>query len=335
VFIPSDGGTSTFAYHPGWGGVTEVDVIGGFGTSDDWDTKNPYLKLNDDGTGTYTGSANLPAGVYPYLFHVVGDSASNDSKFDRYAIDPLNTSVAACPAAAPTGTRASPPNPCSQFTVGTALAAPVHVRGTFTVDGAPATGWLVSIERQEKGLHHFFVNRVTAGSDGSFDLIGSAGAYKIDVDLPMALSQNDLDRDPLALNTLRSAGSNIFPITTDDIALDTPDLAFHDYATFAPTGNGGSLPTMFTFEKGREAALDVYGGSGGQSSDDAGVIEVGDPWFISDPVTKGKYTFDGNFSKGDTDAAVPDQRYMWGTEEPYDASVPWKLQTLVFPITWH
>jgi hypothetical protein len=336
VYVPpTDAGSATFAYKPGWGGATEVDVIGGFGTSDDWDIKNPYLKLVDDGTGNYTGTANLASGTYPYLFHVIGDSASNDPKYDRFTIDPLNVAVAACPTGAPT-VKQNPTNPCSQLTVGTADVAPVHVRGNLTVDGAPAVGWLVTIERVEKNLHHFFVNRITAGSDGSFDVIGSAGTYRIDVDLPTALNTNDIDRDPLTLNVVKSANSMAFPIATTDIALGSPDLGFHDYGSFAPTGNGGSLPTDFTFEKGRTAALDVYGGSGKGDTDDAGVIETGDPWFTSDNTSKGKYTYDGGFnSKADTDAAVPGVRYMWGTEEPVDAGAAWKIQSLVFPITWH
>lgn len=337
AYIPplADGGTA-FAYRPGWAGVTEVDVIGGFGTSDDWDPKNPYAKLVNDGTGNYTATANLPAGVYAYLFYVVGDSASNDPKYDRLAVDPLNVAIIGCPAGSPTAGRDSPPNPCSQLTVGTPDVAPVHVRGVLTVDGAPAVGWLVSLSREEKSFHHFFANRVTAGSDGSYDLIGSAGSYKIDIDLPTALNTNDIDRDPLTLNVVKSAGSMPFPIGTTDIALGSPDLAFHDYGSFAPTGDGGSLPTTFMFEKGRTAAVDVYGAPSKGGGDDAGVIETGDPWFTSDATNKGKVVYDGSFnSKGDSDAAVPGVRYMWGTEEPVDAGAPWKIRSLVFPITWH
>ncbi|MGH7281266.1 MAG: hypothetical protein ACRELY_07075 [Polyangiaceae bacterium] len=325
------GNTTTFSYHPQWPGVTEVDVIGAFGTSDDWDPKAPFLKLTNDGSGNYTGGASLAAGSYLFLFHVIGDSAQSDPAFDRYAIDPLDPDVEACPSDAPTGGRSDPPNPCSQVTVGTPAAAPIHLRGTLTVDGATAVGWLAVVARQDNGTHHFFVNRMTIGGDGKYDLIASAGRYKIEVDLPDSLTVNDIDRDPLALNTVRGAKSGPMQLTTDDVDMETPDLAYHDYGSFAPSdGNGGTLPTMFTFVKGRAASLDVYGGKG-----DGGVVETGDPWFESDATNKGKFTFDGNFSKGDTDAAVPGTRYMWGTEEPYDASVPWTVQSLVFPVTWH
>lgn len=330
--VTFDSGTvATFSYHPQWDGVTKVDVIGAFGQTDDWDPDAPFLSLTKDGSGNYTGTApSLAAGQYLFLFHVVGDSAQDDPNFDRYAIDPLDTDVQACPKAAPTGNRTDPSNPCSQLTVGVAPATPIHLRGTLTVDGAPATGWLVTVARQENGLHHFFVNRMTVGADGKYDMIASTGRYKIEVDLPDALSKNDIDRDPLSLNVIKGATSNGMMITAD-VDMETPDLAYHDYGSFSPSnGNGGTLPTMFTFVKGREAALDVYGGKG-----DGGVVETGDPWFESDEVKNGKYTFDGNFSKGDTDAAVPGTRYMWGTQEPYDASVPWTLQTLVFPVTWH
>jgi hypothetical protein len=333
VYIPpTDSGTTTFAYKPGWAGAKEVDVIGGFGTSDDWDVKKPYLTLVDDGTKNYTGSAVLPAGTYAYVFHVVGDSAAGDPKFDRYAIDPLNPSIAGCPTDSPTANKGSPQSPCSQLTVGTPDVAPVHITGNLTVDGAAAVGWLVTLTRSEKATHPFFVNRITTGNDGAFDLVASAGTYKVQVDLPTALNTNDIDRDPLALNVVKSAKSGTFMVGTSNMMIGAPDLAFHDYGSFAPTGNGGTLPTKLTFEK-RAAVLDVYGGSKG-SSDDAGVIETGDPWFSAPSTDNGKYTFDGNFSDGPVDAAVPGVRYMWGTEEHVDAGAPWMIQSLVFPITW-
>jgi hypothetical protein len=109
-----------------------------------------------------------------------------------------------------------------------------------------------------------------------------------------------------------------------------PYLAFHAYAQFAPTGNGGTLPTNFAFETG-EARLDVYGGPG-----DGGVVDIGDPWFAGQPHTDGGTGFDGVFNtkQAQEDAAAPGTRYMWGTEEAFDASVTWVKQSMVFPITW-
>jgi hypothetical protein len=103
---------------------------------------------------------------------------------------------------------------------------------------------------------------------------------------------------------------------------------------FAPTDDGGTLPTSFTFDNGTQAKLDVYGGPG-----DGGVVNIGDPWFSSATANDGGAVFGGTFDTAQAiqDAAAPGTRYMWGTEEPFgaDASVAWIKQTLVFPIAWH
>jgi hypothetical protein len=50
--------------------VTSVEVYGGFGQSTDWTM--PFLTLTNDGSGTFTGSATLATGTYPYVFYVTG-----------------------------------------------------------------------------------------------------------------------------------------------------------------------------------------------------------------------------------------------------------------------
>jgi hypothetical protein len=328
--------TVTFAYRPQWSGVTKVEVVGGFGLASDW-SKTQSLVTLAAAAGTYSGTASLPPGTYLYVFRVTGDAQAAPTTSVRYALDPLETNYAPCPTQSPTYSKVDP-NPCSQIIVtasgGPAPASPVHVKGTIAVDGAPASTWMVWLEREEPKSHHYFVNRVTVGSDGSFDLIGSAGSYRLQVQYPTLLSATDLERDPTQLPALRRAISAAFTLTTGDVTVVTPDLAFHAYAQFAPTGDGGTLPTQFTFDNGTDAKLDVYGGPG-----DGGVVNIGDPWFASGTANDGGAVFGGAFNTAQAteDAAAPGTRYMWGTEEPFgaDASVAWTKQTMVFPISWH
>jgi hypothetical protein len=334
--------TVTFAYRPQWSGVTKVEVVGGFGQPTDWSKTASLVTLAKDSSGNYTATVTLPPGTYLYLFRVTGDAqAADPATYVRYAVDPLDTAFAPCPMQSPTYSKIDA-NPCSQLVVGATgappPAAPVHVKGTLTVDAAPAAGWLVVLEREEPKSHHFFANRVTTGSDGSFDLVGSAGHYRLQAQHPSFLSETDQQLDPLAAvdaggSVLRRAVSNAFPLATSDVTVAAPDLAFHAYPRFAPVGDGGSLPTQFTFESGTQARLDVYG-----SLMDGGVVEIGDPWYAGADTTDGGAVFSGAFNTHAAmqDAAVPGTRYMWGTEEPWgmDAGVAWVKQTMAFPIVW-
>ena len=284
---PTDSGAPvsvTFAYAPQWPGVTKVEVVGGFGQSTDWSKTASFLTLSGSAS-MYTGTAMLPPGQYLYVFRVTGDdSASNPATYARYSVDPTQPGFASCPMASPTFSKIDN-NPCSQLTVtstGTGTpATPVHVTGSVAVDGAAAQDWMVVLEREEPMSHHYFANRVTVGSAGTFDLIASAGNYRLQVQYPTLLSASDLDRDPGQLAALRRAISASFELGTTPVTVPTPDLGFHDYALFAPSGDAGALPTSFTFETG-EARLDVYGGPG-----DGGVENIGDPWFTSAPTTDG------------------------------------------------
>ncbi len=335
---PVDGGAPvavTFTYMPQWPGVSTVEVVGGFGQSTDWSKTASLLTLTQ-AAGTFTGTAMLPPGTYLYVFRVIGDaSAAQAATYPRYAVDPLDTAFAPCPMASPTFSKIDV-NPCSQLTVTATGAAPsatpVHVTGSVAVDGSAAKDWMVVLEREEPKSHHYFANRVTVGAGGTFDLVASAGNYRLQVQYPTLLSVIDLDRDPSTANALRRAISASFLIGTAPVAVPTPDMGFHDYTVFAPSGDGGTLPTAFTFETG-EARLDVYGGPG-----DGGIIDIGDPWYSSDPTTDGGAGFGGTFNTAQKmqDAAVPGTRYMWGTEQAFgaDASVAWTNQSMVLPITW-
>lgn len=332
----------TFAYTPQWGGVTKVEVVGGFGQASDWSKTQSFLSLTKGAGGQWSGTAMLPPGTYLYVFRVIGDAqAPMPMTYPRYAVDPLQTAFAACPMQSPTFSKIDK-NPCSQLTVtasgGPAPASGVHVKGTVMLDGAAASGWMVVLEREEMmtptANHHYFANRVTTASAGSFDLVASMGRYRLQIQAPTLLSETDLDRDPITLNTLRRAISASFPIGSNDLTVPSPDVGFHAYGQFAPTGDGGTLPTQFAFENGTGARLDVYGGPG-----DGGVVNIGDPWYSSAMTMDGGAMFGGDFNtmQAMQDAAAPGTRYMWGTEEPFgaDASVAWTNQSLVFPIVWH
>jgi len=332
----------SFSYTPQWSGVKKVDVVGGFGQASDWSKTQSFLSLTMGTGGAWSGTAMLPPGTYLYVFRITGDAQSaTPATYERYAVDPLQTAFAACPMQSPTYSKIDK-NPCSQLTVtasgGPAPATAVHVKGTVMLDDAAAKSWMVVLEREETmtstANHHYFANRVTTGTDGSFDLVGSMGHYRLQIQAPTLLSQTDLDRDPTTLNTLRRAISASFPIATSDLMIPSPDVGFHAYGQFAPTDDGGTLPTQFSFENGTSARLDVYGGAG-----DGGVVNIGDPWYASAVTTDGGAAFGGDFNtmQANQDAAAPGTRYMWGTEEPYgaDASVAWTNQSLVFPIVWH
>jgi len=144
-----------FRYAPAWSGVTSVSVV----TSADWATP---VALTAGGDGAFTGSVALPAGTYTYLFETIGD-ADAGGKADTLphtALDPA-AGYADAPTDAPNySTMVN--NPCSQLVVPTGDApALYHVTGRVVVDAAPVAGWLVLLEREETGSHHYFVNRMT------------------------------------------------------------------------------------------------------------------------------------------------------------------------------
>ncbi len=333
---PSDAGgpsTVTFSYKPQWSGATAVSVWGGFGQSTDWTA--PFLTLSSDGAGGFTGQATLPAGQFLYVFQVVGDDAAgNKAKYTRFAIDPGDSGFAACPAQAPTYD-AKNPNPCSRLTVPqpspTALA---HVSGVVVSDGAPIGGYLVQLDREEKGSHHFFVNRVTTSSDGTFDLLAAPGSYRVQVLHPTYLAETDAQRDPLTLSALRRDVSSAFAVAAGTVAVPSAEVAFHGYGLFAPV-DAGTLPTPFTWSAGSTPArLDVYG-----TGMDGGAPSIGDPWYASPLGKTNAAEFDGGFNTqqaAQTNVALG-ERYFWGIEENVatDAGVTWTAQSMVFDITWH
>lgn len=324
---------ATFSYTPSWDGVQSVDVIGAFGTATDWTA--PFVTLTASG-GTFTGTAMLPPGQYLYVFHVVGDAAADTkaATFVHYAIDPSSVGFAPCPMASPTYTAAAP-NPCGQLTVPQTPPSLFHVRGTIVQDGAPAPAFLVLLEREEPSSHHFFANRVTTAADGTYDLMAAAGSYRIQVQYPQYETMTDAQVAPTTV--LRREISTPFPLA-GDVAVSSAEVAFHDYAAFAPQPTATlPMPTTFTFGNSAHLAthLAVYGtGMAGKGS------EIGDPWFTAPVTTSTSASFSGTFPPGKATepAVVAGERYFWGVEQthPADAAgLVWTGQSMVVPLTWN
>jgi hypothetical protein len=321
----------TFSYTPGWSGVVSIDVVGQFGLSTDWTA--PLVTLHDDGSGTWTGTAEVPPGSYPYLFHIVGDSAAGGkaATYPRYAIDPGDPAYVACPSGSPSYSTMVA-NPCSQLAV-PAGAAPTlyHVRGTVHVSGAPAASYLVVLERMEMSSHHYFAQRVTTGIDGTYDIAAAPGTYRLQIQHPQYESMTDAQLAPGTLGVLRRQLSSGFAFSTADLAMTTVEMAFASYASFAPTPSAAMpMPTTFAFGTTIATKLDVYGTG----------AEIGDPWYSGTATTTGTASFDGNFNTGKqaTPTVQTGTKYMWGIEQvhPKDSNnMVWTGQSMVFPITWN
>ena len=329
-----------FRYTPSWKGAQTVSVVGGFNLTGDWNALLPLVGLTDDGTGTFNGTVDLPAGDYLFLFRVVGDpAAASPTTFVRYALDPASADAFPCPKQSPTYD-VKTPNPCSRLTVPRPAAGPMfHVRGTVLVDAQPASGYLVVVERAESMSHPFFEDRATTGPDGAFDLVVAAGNHRLQVLHPTFLAQTDAMRDPIAAAALRRVVSSVFTVAAD-VTVPPSELGYHDYAFFAPR-DAGPLPTRFVFadagdggETGAPLRLNVYG-----TVNHGAGPNVVDPWFSSPTTTSGAAIFDGGFNtmQAAEPGVVAQERYFWGIESAPigDGGVSWTGQSMVFPITWH
>ena len=324
-------GTVTFSYTPAWKGATKVEVLGAFGTATDW--KQPIATLADDGSGTFTGTAAVPPGQFTYVFKVTGDeAAAKPGTYARFTIDPTNPAFVPCPAESPTFDK-NAPNPCSQLTSPQPVAAPTyHFKGTVTAGGAPVAGYLVEIEREEPKSHHFFVNRMTTGADGAFDLVAATGSYRVQVLHPTYLAETDAQRtSPETLAALRRSISTPL-LLAQDTTVNAAEVAYGGYAGMVPQGDAGTLALPATF------AFTVLPGTAGARLSLYGPgASIGDPWYSGKLATTGSAEFDGGFNtnKAPDGGLVPDAQYWWGTEQEYpkvDGGVGWTAQTMVLPV---
>jgi carboxypeptidase family protein len=320
----------TFSYTPSWSGVQAVEVIGAFGQASDWTA--PLVTLAPNGL-TFTGSVHLPAGQYPYVLHVVGDAdaGAQAATLSRYVFDPASAGFVACPPESPTYSAANP-NPCSVASL--APPAPqMHVRGRVVADGAPVAGYLVLLEREEADSHHFFADRMTTASDGAYDMLAAAGSYRIQVQHPQYEAKTDAQLAPVTLPTVRRTISSSFAVAAD-VAVSDAEVAFHDYAKFAPRTTA-KLPATFAFGTAAQPAhLEVYG-----TARQGVGNEIGDPWFSGPATQTGSAVFDGTFNttKASETTAAIGERYFWGIERKSAADtsgLSWTAQSLVVPITF-
>ncbi len=326
-----------FTYKPGWLGVQTVDVIGGFGQGSGVDWVTPIATLTEGSDGSFTGSAMIPAGTYPYLFHVVGDNAagSGSATYSRYSLDETVAEYEACPAGPTAG---KDPNPCSLVTVPQDNPETMYkVKGSVTLGGSDAAKYLVVLERDEATSHHFFVNRVATGANGAYTFNVAAGTYRVQVQWSGYEAEKDSQIDPAKTDTVRRTISSAFAVAAAE-QVSNADVTPPDYSTFAPSGSASPLPTTFTFPAVASTRLDVYGPGN----------EIGDPWYSGSATASGSASFDGTFNtmqKG-SDDVDPSDMYSWGVEwaqtdlltgsgsDGSDNGAKWTAQSLVYPVSW-
>jgi hypothetical protein len=323
----------TFSYTPAWGGVTAVSVIGGFDAGVDWSIAAPYLQLANDGAGNWTATTTMNEGAYLYLFVAHGDDAGTAAT-SHTVLDPDNSNYLPCPPGSPSYTAAEP-NPCSVLMVPQPLPSNLyHVQGTATYDGGAAANYIVWLERDETGSHHYLVNEMLAQSDGTFDMQVAPGTYRIQVLYPTWYTATDSERDGLTLNAFRRTLSSAFPVVAADVPLNPTELSAYDYALYAPIDGGAPLPATFDFPVMKKSAYAaVYGGM------DGGLKNIGDPWWTGTSRTTSPATdmFDGGFNTAQATevAANPGERYFWGTWQVFphpDGGVQWTGESMVFPV---
>jgi hypothetical protein len=321
----------TFHYKPSWNGVQSVDVLGAFGQATDW--TQPFVSLVFDGT-QYTASTEIPPGPHAYIFRVIGDadSGTRSDTYSRYAFDASSVAAIACPAASPSYS-ATAINPCSVASLDP--APPIqHITGRATFNGAGVAGMLVNLQRADTGLGSFFADRATTGADGTYEFAVASGAYRVVIQHPQFESSTDQDLSPDDLAMLRQTSSSAITVEAN-VAIADGEMAFADYAKFAPRTTA-TLPTTFKFGgSALSTTFEVYG----TSNKGAGKT-VGATWFTSTMISNGSAIFDGTFTtKQALETTVQKgERYFWGisrTTTPDTAGVAWNEQSMVYPMTWN
>jgi hypothetical protein len=326
-----------FTYKPGWLGVQSVDVIGGFGMGSGVDWVTPIATLTEGSDGSFSGSAMVPAGTYPYLFHVIGDYAagSGSATYPRYSLDETVAEYEECPAGPTAG---KDPNPCSLVTVPQDNPEAMYkVKGSVTLDGSDAAKYLVVLERDEPSSHHYFVNRVATGANGTYTFNVAAGTYRVQVQWSGYEAMKDSQIDPNKVDAVRRTISSAFAVAATTQVSDA-DVTPPDYTKFAPSGSASPLPTTFTFPAVAATHLEVYGPGS----------EINDPWYSGSATATGSASFDGTFNtmQAGSDAVDTTDTYSWGVEwaqtdlvtgsgsDGSDNGAKWTAQSLVYPVSW-
>jgi hypothetical protein len=334
AIIPSPTHAS-FCFRAMWPGVTSVDVYGGFGTSSDW--MRPLLSLHDDGTGMFSGTATLAAGSYPYLFRVTSGGADGLVPRGQYVNDQSNPAHVASPPGSPTySARVQVQRAVSNLTVPQTAPSLVHLRGQVRYDADPQPCFFVALNGGNQltpvRLEHWFSNFAESDAAGSFDFLVAPSSYQLTVTLPKPLMHLDGGvPDPLTTPAI-GYGATAVTVSTSDVDLDPINIAYHDYATMAPTPGPTSLPATFHFTV-------INGAASGALVLEGADVPGNDPWYTSRymTTTPTAAVFQGTFA-GMLGQAMPGRTYYWGTFQNQRASQAmspiWKQASLLFPITF-
>jgi len=326
-------GEASFCYRPQWSGVTSVEVYGGFKQENDWAA--PFLILKDDGSGTFTGTAQLADGTYPYIFKTTG-SADNLVTPNHTFLDQYNTDFILAPPQAPDQRSVSLltiPQP--------AAAAVVHLKGTVVFNGAPQSCYSVDLEAGEVDANgkvvseHDTANYTESASDGTFDFPVAVGApYGVTIRFPFLLSGKDAGYpDPFDTPSVGTTRTGVTLTPTGDLTLPPANVAYptSNYTAMSPTSGTASLPVTFK--------ITLLPGSGATRASVTSTNVAGnDPAYASEFDTTTTVVWDGGFN-GASGNAVIGTTYYWGAWQRFnpvvDGGPMWTEQSLLFPITFH
>jgi len=315
-------GHADFCFRPQWPGVTGVDVYGGFGQATDW--TQPFVSLTDDGSGTFTGSATIANGDYPYLFRVHG-TADNLVRDGQYLLDQTNASFVPAPAQAPVM------RSVSQLVVPQPTTTALHHFTGHVMYGAiaqPCFSVALEVGELRDGSmvvsEHYTANFAESAADGSFDFAVADGEVMAIVRYPFELAGMQAPYpDPASTPALGYARTTQ-QIAGADLALPALDVTYAetDYSAMSPTGGAGSLPQTFTLgvlPTAQTASVAVI----------ATNIAGNDPAYESKPSTMTSVPWDGTFGNGKQ--AQTGTTYYWGT---WQQGATWNTESLLFPITF-
>jgi hypothetical protein len=325
-------GKVSFCFRAQWAGVTSVDVLGAFGQSTDWTM--PFVSLTNDGTGSFTATASLASGSYPYVFRVSG-SADNLFHSPTFLLDQEATQFTPAPPMSPIG-RSLPVVTVPQSTTPPALH---HLRGKVVYNGEPQPCFSVAVDVGEMykdggGVlsEQSTANYMESGPDGAFDFPIASGPVMAVVRYPFLLTSADAGYptmpSQIAAMGYARTGSNL---AAGDVVLDPVEVSYPaaDYGKMSPTSGTPSLPTTFTYS--------VVPGSTSASVAVIGTNIAGnDPSFWSPFGSATSLTWDGGFG-GTQGSAIPGKQYWWGTWQKRllsDGGTVWSEESLLFPITF-
>jgi hypothetical protein len=332
---PASNGTSgkaTFCYRPQWAGVTAVNVYGGFGQATDWTA--PLLALTNDGSGTFTGTATLADGTYPYVFETQGTADRLVSAHNVF-LDQFNTKFVPNPPGAPHQ------RSVSSLTVPQGAGpAVVHIKGAVLFEGQPQPCYSIDLEAGENVVdnkvvsEHDTANFTESAPDGTFDFPVAVGApYQVIVRYPVLLSSADAGYpDPTVTPSVGIARTGL--TVTADSTLDSVDVTYPlaAYAAMSPTGGTSTLPVTFTFTV-------IPGSSAAYASVTSTNIAGDDPAYSSIPGRATSAVWDGTFNHAGDAGAVLGTKYYWGSWQQLDSALDggstWVEESLLFPITFH